>query len=50
MFQAKAGYFLQCIPLIKYFELLLENVLDQRINVTSESLNYDSYFYILSML
>lgn len=32
------------VPLIKYFELLLESVLDQRIYVTSESLNYDSYF------
>lgn len=38
------------VPLIKYFVLLLENVLDQRIYVTSESLNYDSYFYILSIL
>lgn len=38
------------VPLIKYFELLLEKFLDQRINVTTESLEYDSYFYILSIL
>lgn len=38
------------VPLIKYFELQLENILDQRINETSESHNDDSYFYISSIL